>query len=417
MDIDTRQRDVVVIGGGPAGGTAAALLAAKGLDVLLLEKETFPRFHIGESLMTETWWALEKLGLVEWLKSTAFPRKHSVQFISEDGRPSKPFYFSDTNDHESAVTWQVERSVFDAKLLDVAGSNGAEIRDGVAVEKVLFAEDGRAEGVRAAANGLICEIPARVIVDASGLGAVIGRQLKLLEQDPLLMKAAIFAHYKGAHRDEGVDEGATLIIHSEGNRGWFWYIPLSDDRVSVGVVGEPGELLKGRGSPTEILAEEVRGSPCLKSRLENASICSDVSVVSDFSYRSRRCAGPGWVLIGDAFGFIDPVYSTGVFLALKSGEMAAEAIAEGIAANDLGGDRLGAFAPELVGGIEAMRKLVYAFYTPGFSFADFVKSHPEHRERLVDLLTGNVFKEGISDIFEDMKDFCILPEEMPLEAG
>lgn len=417
MNIDTRERDVVVVGGGPAGGTASALLAEQGLDVLLLEKDTFPRFHIGESLMTETWWTLNRLGLVDWLQSTAFPRKHSVQFISENGKPSRPFYFSDTNDHESAVTWQVERSVFDAKLLDVAKSNGAEIRDGVKVDKVLFSDDQRACGVAASIDGEMVEIPARVVVDASGLGAVIGRQLRLIQNDPVLKKAAVFAHYKGAHRDEGIDEGATLIIHSEGNRGWFWYIPLDDDRVSVGVVGDPGELLKGRGTPEQILEEEIQKSPCMRDRLKAAEISTDVMVVSDFSYRSRRCSGDGWVLIGDAFGFIDPVYSTGVFLALKSGEMAADSIVEALAAGDLSGSRLGSFAPTLVEGIEAMRKLCYAFYTPGFSFADFVKTHPEHRERLVDLLTGNVFKEGVADIFEDMKDFCLLPEEFPLETG
>ena len=126
MKIDTRERDVVIIGGGPAGGTAAALLAEKGLDVLLLEKETFPRFHIGESLMTETWWVLDRLGMVEWLKTTAFPRKRSVQFFSCDGTSSRPFYFFETNKHESAATWQVERSVFDEKLLAGASEKGAE---------------------------------------------------------------------------------------------------------------------------------------------------------------------------------------------------------------------------------------------------------------------------------------------------
>jgi len=420
VKIDTRERDVVIIGGGPAGGTAAALLAEKGLDVLLLEKEIFPRFHIGESLMTETWWVLDRLGMVEWLKTTAFPRKRSVQFISEDGSPSKPFYFFQTNKHESAATWQVERSVFDEKLLTVASEKGAEIQMGVSVDRVLFDDKGQATGVRADLAGEGVEIPAKVTVDASGMGALLGRQLKLLHSDPRLMKGSIFAHYKDAHRDEGIDEGATLIVHTEGNKGWFWYIPLSDDRVSVGVVGDPGELLKGRGSPAEILQEEIQKSPEMKRRLcdlRQASLCSEVMVVSDFSYRATRCAGPGWVLIGDAFGFVDPVYSTGVFLALKSGEMAADAIFGAIEADDLGASRLGSFAPDLASGIEAMRKLVYAFYTPGFSFADFVRSHPQHRERLVDLLTGNIFKEGVTDIFDDMKDFCELPEELPLDTG
>ena len=420
MKIDDRERDAVIIGGGPAGGTAAALLAKNGLDVLLLEKENFPRFHIGESLMTETWWVLDRLGMVEWLKTTAFPRKRSVQFISEDGSPSRPFYFSQTNKHESAATWQVERSVFDEKLLTVASEKGAEVRLGAAVERVLFDDEQRATGVRAAIDGESVEVPARVTVDASGMGALLGRQLKLIRSDPRLRKGSIFAHYTGGYRDEGDDEGATLIVHTKGNRGWFWYIPLSDDRVSVGVVGDPDELLKGRGGPAEILQEEIQKSPEMRRRLcelRQASLCSEVMVTSDFSYRATRCAGPGWVLIGDAFGFVDPVYSTGVFLALKSGEMAADAIAGAIETDDLDASRLGSFAPDLVSGIEAMRKLVYAFYTPGFSFADFVRSHPQHRERLVDLLTGNIFKEGVTDIFDDMKDCCELPEELPLEPG
>jgi flavin-dependent dehydrogenase len=393
----------------------AALLAQKGIDVVLFEKERFPRFHIGESLMPETWWVFEKLGVLEKLKATESPRKHSVQFISESGKPSRPFYFFEAREGDSAVTWQVDRAEFDDLLLAHARESGAEVQQGVCVRRVIF-EGNRAAGVVVEDGaGGEREVRSQVIVDATGLGALLARQLKLIVKDPKLSKAAIFRHFEGGRRDAGIDEGATLVIHTRGNRGWFWYIPLSHDRVSVGVVGEPADLLKGRGAPEEVLAGEIETHPTVRERLSAARAAGPVHVISDFSYRARRCAGEGWVLVGDAFGFIDPIYSTGVLLALKSGEMAAEAVAEGLAAGDLSARQLGKHQQVFTEGSEALRKLVYAFYTPNFSFANFVGQHPEHRGRLIQLLMGNVFRKDVLEIFDDLKEWCQLPEDFPID--
>ena len=361
--------------------------------------------------MTETYWTLEKLGMLDRLRASASPVKASVQFVSETGKASRPFYFFERNPHECSYTWQLDRAWFDQAMLENAAEKGVDVRMGVGVREVLFDADGqRALGLRVGTDDETREIETKVVVDASGQSSLIARRLGLLRGDPRLANASIFAHYENGLRDPGVDEGATLIIQTRGNRGWFWYIPLSDNRVSVGVVSKPAELFSGDESVEQSFERWIADCPGIQERLTKAKLLSPVRVLRDFSYRSTDCAGDGWVLVGDAFGFVDPVYSSGVFLALKSGDLAAECIDQGLKVDDLSATRLGEFGPTLTKGMESIRRLVYAFYTPGFSFANFIREHPEHRQRLTDILIGDVFKDGVDEIFESLKDFCDLPE-------
>ncbi len=412
-----KTHDIIVIGGGPAGSTVAALLAEKNLDVLLFEREKFPRFSIGESLMPGTYWTLKRLGVLDKMKASVFPKKYSVQFYSKSGRASAPFYFFENDEHESSKTWQVLRSEFDQMLLDNAEEKGAEARQGVSVLEVLF-EGEKAVGIRAKLpDKSIEEFRAKVIVDASGQSAIISRKLKMSSVEPGLKKASIYTHFEGGVRDEGVDEGATIVYHTQNQDSWLWYIPLPNDVVSVGVVGSLDYLLQNRmADPRKIFHDELDMCPALKPRLENTRQLFPFKVTKDFSYRSRRLAGDGWVLVGDAFGFLDPIYSSGVFLALKSGEMAADAIIEAFEKNDFSGRQLGKFGSEYVSGMEAIRKLVYAFYTKEFSFAKFLKRFPDCRDEIVNILIGNVFRDEVNGIFKPMAEMCELPEASELET-
>ena len=405
--------DVIVIGGGPAGSTTAALVAEYGHRVLLLERDKFPRFQIGESLMPGTYWSFKRLGILDKLKESAFVRKYSVQFFSGSGKGSVPFYFNRHDPHESSVTWQVLRSEFDQLMLDNAAKKGAEVKQGASVLQVNF-EGKRATGVQVKfRNGRVKDVSADVVVDATGRSALISRRLKTKTVEPKLKKASIFTHYKGAHRDAGIDEGATLILNSKDKASWFWSIPLQNDVVSVGVVGGLDYLLQNRkGSPQEIFEEELELCPRMKERLEGATQLFDMKVTQDFSYRSSVLSGPGWLLVGDAYGFVDPVYSSGVFLALKSGEMAADAIHEAFEDNDFSADQLGKWGAEFLPGMEAIRKLVYAFYSKEFSFSKFLKQHPECINGVVDILSGNVYINDVTPIFGPMGDMCDLPEDV-----
>lgn len=394
--------DCIVIGAGPAGCTVSTLVAQAGFSTLLVEREKFPRFHIGESLMPEAYWTFKRLGVLDRMKTSAFVKKISVQFVSHTGRESQPFFFTEHDPRECSVTWQVERAKFDQLLFRNAREKGADCFDETRVHDVLF-EGERAVGVRLqTGDGPVREVRSRVVADCTGLSAMLAHRLSLKIDDPEFHKAAIWGYYRNARRDPGDAGGATIILHTESKRSWFWFIPLADNITSIGVVGNNDYLLKGRGKPAAVFEDELVRCPALVSRLMDAHLVSDFRVAKEFSYWTKQHAGDGWVLAGDAFGFIDPIYSSGVFFALKSGEMAADAIADGLRSGDTSGMQLGKWAADFQSGTQWVRKLVKAFYTNPFSFGQFMRRFPQHRGNLVDILIGRIFYDGAGRIFDDM---------------
>jgi flavin-dependent dehydrogenase len=407
----TNNYDVIVMGGGPAGSSIAGMLAREGRHVILFEKEIFPRHHIGESLMTDTYWTFRRLGVLEKLRESPFVRKYSVQFANPAGKESRPFYFFEAVHHESAVTWQVTRAEFDHLLINHAAEQGATVHQGVLVKQVLFEGD-RAVGVEVQMqDGTREKFYANVVVDATGQLAMLSNKFRWRVRDPKLKKAVLYSYFKGAHREPDLNGGATLVLRTQaGSGGWFWYIPLENDITSVGIVANPEYLLKGRGQDlAKIFNEEIEKCEPCRRRVEGGERVDKIYSILDYSYRSKHNSGNGFIIIGDAYGFLDPIYSSGVLLALKMAELAADAIHDAFNHDDFSAARLGQYQAKLDRGIESMRKLVYAFYNDGFSFAGFLRKYPEERVHIINLLIGDVFKEGVDQVYGPMSEFAEIP--------
>ena len=407
--------DAIVVGGGPAGSSTAALLAEKGHDVLVVEKEKFPRYHVGESLMPFCFFPLERLGLIDTLMESANPRKYCVQFVRQDGFLSQPFYFFQHFDHPSSTTWQVWRSEFDKMILDKARSNGATVMEETKAKKLIKSGD-RVEGITVESEEMgSLDLHAPIVVDASGRDCFAAHKQKWMVRDPELKKIALWTYFKGAKRDPGLDEGATTVAYLP-NKGWFWYIPLSGDMVSVGIVAERDYLFNGSTKDhEEIFQREVLNNEWIKEHLAEAEQTGEYRITGEYSYRNRYCASEGLVLAGDALGFLDPVFSSGVFLALKSGVMLADEIDLALKAGDLSAKSFDRYGKRMQSSIETMRKIVYAFYDKDFSFGDIAKRGDHLRAALTDCLIGNVDDNEFRELFDAMSDLADLPE--PVRHG
>jgi len=407
--------DAIVIGGGPAGSSSSAILAENGHRVLLLEREKFPRYHIGESLIPFTFHPLQRLGLIEKMRKSHFVKKYSVCFVTQDGKSSQPFYFLNRYDESTvAQTWQVLRSEFDQLLLDNAREKGVEVHEETRVQELLRDESGHVTGVRAVGPaGVAVDYHAPITLDCTGKEAFSMVRNGWKVRDPYLNKVAVWTYYKGSKRAPGIDEGQTMVAYVR-DKGWFWHIPQHDDMVSVGIVAE-GKYLSRDGvkDPEKIFKREVEENQWIKDCLSEGEQVGEYRITSEYSHHSRHCGCPGLLLVGDAFAFLDPVFSSGVMLALKSGVLAGEAVHQALADGDVRPERFEPYARTIREGVENMRKLVYAFYNPDFSFAKLIRAHPDAAGAVTDCLSGDVNKD-FSVLWDQIRELVPLPDDLPL---
>ena len=394
--------DCIIVGGGPAGSSAATIVSQAGFDTLLLEREAMPRYHIGESLMPEAFWCFERLGVLDQMRNSDYVRKVSVQFVSSTGKESQPFFFKQHDPRECSSTWQVERAEFDHMLFKNAAANGASCVDQARVMDVLMDGD-RAVGVTVqTSEGTSKEVRAKVVVDATGLQAVIANRMGLRRDEEDLKKIAIWSYFENAEREPGEHGGATIILHTEKKDSWFWFIPLRNGITSVGVVGDRSYMLEDRGSPEQTFADELALCPAMQRRLALSTNIEKYRVAREFSYTTTQQSGDGWVLVGDAMGFIDPIYSSGVYFALQSGIMAADVVVTGLRNDDTSATQLASWVDEFKEGTQWIRKLVDVYYCNPFSMGRFLKMYPQYIGNITDLLIGRIFYDGAGAVFQHL---------------
>jgi flavin-dependent dehydrogenase len=317
----TTECDFLVIGGGPAGCTAAATLAMRGRDVVLLEKERHPRFHIGESLLPMNTAIFERLGITDQVAALGV-HKPGAEFVSDAVGKAVKFDFSDALENEYTYSWQVTRAPFDALLFRTATERGAKTQQEIKVTSVTFGRPGERARVEAVGpDGQTQVFLPRFVLDASGRDTFLGGRIRKKEANKRNNTAALYAHFRGVERRAGNDEGYITVHLAED--GWFWVIPLPDGITSVGFVGNQAAFKGRRGSPKDLFLQRIQESPTVSARMREAEMVSDVTSTGNYSYYCDRSYGDGYIMIGDAFAFLDPVFSSGVLLAMTTGERGA----------------------------------------------------------------------------------------------
>ena len=383
-----KPHDAIIIGGGPAGSTMAARLAGKGLDVILFDKDVHPRFHIGESLLPRNLPILEQLGVLAEVEEIAV-KKYGADLALPDREDYRKFNFAEANkDHPHA--FQVKRAEFDHLLLNNARAMGAVIYEGTKVTDVCFADEDTVAVTTDGLEGSAMQWRARFVVDASGRDTFLAGRMKTKLRDPNHNSAAVFAHFEGVERRPGEDAGNTSVTWFE--NGWFWTIPLSGNVDSVGVVCDPEFLRTRKGSLDEFLVQTIASCPQMQSRMAKARPISETQAAGNFSYKSSTMQGDRFLMIGDAYAFLDPMFSTGVYLAMESAMQGADAVHTFLTEPDTGRLHLDAHVTTMERGLGRLSWFIYKFNTPATRKLFMSRLNPLNmRREVISLLAGDVF--------------------------
>jgi flavin-dependent dehydrogenase len=381
--------DVLVIGGGPAGSTAAALLAERGRDVVLLEKDTHPRFHIGESLLPRNTELFDRLGLREQIAATGV-HKPGAEFVSDSTGKSVHFRFADGLDQTYTHSWQVRRSDFDATLFANARARGARVAERTRVTDVAFGKDGARAWVSAIGpGGEALSYAPRFVLDASGRDTFLGRKMRTIQANKVHNTAALYGHFKGAVAR--TDDLAGYITVHLAEDGWFWFIPLPDNVMSIGFVGDQSAFKGRQGSPHDLFMARLQASPTARVRIEGAELISDVVSTGNYAYASNVHSGDGYLMIGDAFAFIDPVFSSGVLLAMTSGDLGASVADTWLDDKVAGRAMARRMERDLRAAMRRISWLIYRINTPALRMLFMAPGNKfRMRDALISLLAGNI---------------------------
>ena len=381
--------DVLVIGGGPAGSTLSALLSRKGRKVVLLEKEHHPRFHIGESLLPLNMPLLDRLGVRAQVEDIGM-LKPGAEFNYQGYRPVT-YYFREAMDKSFPIAYQVRRSEFDHILLKNSVAHGTEVREGVRVRNVEFRDQQPALVTAEDEDGQVLTWQARFVVDASGRDTFLANHLKIKNRNPRHNSSAIFGHFAGAKRRPGEDAGNISVYWFE--HGWYWFIPLKDGATSVGAVCWPYYLKGRKKSVDDFFWDTIKLNPLLAERLKHAHLLAPAMATGNFSYQAQRMGGSNYLLIGDAYAFIDPVFSSGVFLAMNGAELGAALVDQALEQGELSRAQLRRYEKTIRGGLKTFSWFIYRITTPALRKMFMAPRNMfRMREAMLSLLAADIFR-------------------------
>jgi len=403
--------DVIIIGGGPAGSVIGSYLSMAGIKNTILESAIHPRPHVGESMVTATTRVFKEIGFLETMEREGFVRKYGAGWHPPARRGEFNIEFREYPQEGIAqdYTYHVDRAKFDLLLLKHAESLGSKVIQGVHVKQVLFNEDGYAYGVRVSVAGHEMDMPCKLVVDATGRNTLLGNQLKVKKKDEIFNQYSVHAWFEGLDKGTGEVADFIHIYFLPVERGWVWRIPITETITSVGVVVER-DVFKGAKMDVEaFFNHHVNINPDLTNTMRNARRINDFKTEGDYSYTMTKFAGNGYVMIGDAARFVDPIFSSGVSVACYSAKFAADRIKMAFEANDFSEAMLKPYETKLRRGVEIWYEFIRLYYKLLPLFTYFIESK-SHRLEVLRLLQGEVYERGEAPVLAAMRKYIAAVE-------